>query len=397
MLIIYAGDHSPSTRPGRRAAQVLARASSDVSSTPRSSESASERMYVARGSDVFFERYQVRGSIGFGANGTVVRAQDNITGTAVAIKVLHRDDRLPIDLHVEERMYEKLLAGCNPHISLFAQVLGSGDHEGFHCIIFELCQCTLYDVLQDYSGLMPLPTRHIVEIAYQLVRAIEYLHSLKIVHTDIKLDNIALRAQDTVKISWLDPVTGFHEKKVLAKAQICVLDLGNAVEFQGRGVAHGTVGARGYCAPEVVLGLPWSYAVDSFGVGCVLSELYLGHHLFDPQIASDREYLTAIERLLGPFPDELARTVESRNSGTFTFTSKAVVQYPPPDVVQRVSEYTEAMRRLERVRPLAAQVHDIYLIDLLRNLLAHDPSSRISMEVAAKHRFFDVLMRLQWQ
>ncbi|KAI9056618.1 kinase-like protein [Trametes sanguinea] len=354
-------------------------------------------MYIARGSDVLCKRYQVRGSIGFGASGTVVRAQDNVTGTAVAIKVLHGGVRHPTDVDVEERMYEKLLAGCNPHISLFAQVLGSGDHDGFHCIIFELCQCTLFDVLQDYSGLMPLPARHVLEIAYQLVKAVEYLHSLNIVHTDIKLDNIALRAQDAVNVSWLDPVTGFQEKKVLAKAQICILDLGNAVELQGDGVAHGTIGARGYCAPEVALSLPWSYPVDSFGVGCVLAELYLGRNLFDPQIESDREYLATIDRLLGPFAEQFARMVEARDPGTFAFSNKASVQYPPPESVQLASEYAEAMRRLERVRPLAAQVHDIHLIDLLRLLLSPDPHGRLGMEAAAKHKYFDVMMRLQWR
>ena len=38
------------------------------------------------------------------------------------------------------------------------------------------------------------------------------LHSVGIVHADIKLNNIALKRMDTVNIQWLDPSTGFHEK-----------------------------------------------------------------------------------------------------------------------------------------------------------------------------------------
>lgn len=38
------------------------------------------------------------------------------------------------------------------------------------------------------------------------------LHSLGIVHTDIKLENIALKVQDAAKIRWLDPTAGFQDK-----------------------------------------------------------------------------------------------------------------------------------------------------------------------------------------
>ena len=38
------------------------------------------------------------------------------------------------------------------------------------------------------------------------------LHSVGIIHADIKLNNIALKRADTVNIQWLDPSTGFHEK-----------------------------------------------------------------------------------------------------------------------------------------------------------------------------------------
>ncbi len=57
-------------------------------------------------------------------------------------------------------------------ISLFAAVLGSGTHLGFHCIVFDLCEGTLYDLIKGYSGFLPLPARHVLEMAYQLVSGI---------------------------------------------------------------------------------------------------------------------------------------------------------------------------------------------------------------------------------
>lgn len=122
--------------------------------------------------------------------------------------------------------------------SLFAQVLGGGIHRGHRCVIFELCQTTLYDVLREYSGLTPLPMLHVIEIAFQVLKAVECtliptyqllreltsacsvdLHSLNIVHTDIKLENIALKSVDTVKIRWLDPMAGFDEKASVAPSR----------------------------------------------------------------------------------------------------------------------------------------------------------------------------------
>lgn len=95
--------------------------------------------------------------------------------------------------------------------------------------MFELCHATLYDIMKGLSGLAPLPGRHIVEIAYQMLSAVSCeclhhmycwtlpesssdLHSLGIIHADLKLDNIAVKYPETTTIQWLDPLTGFHDK-----------------------------------------------------------------------------------------------------------------------------------------------------------------------------------------
>ena len=57
--------------------------------------------------------------------------------------------------------------------SLFAFVHGTGTHGGFKCIVFELCHGTLGDLLHCSRGLTPLPSRHVLEIAYQIVSAID--------------------------------------------------------------------------------------------------------------------------------------------------------------------------------------------------------------------------------
>lgn len=38
------------------------------------------------------------------------------------------------------------------------------------------------------------------------------LHSLGIIHTDLKLDNVAVKYSETTTVRWLDPLTGFQDK-----------------------------------------------------------------------------------------------------------------------------------------------------------------------------------------
>ena len=102
------------------------------------------------------------------------------------------------DVRREEKVYRALLAGCDPRIQyapfaislcmlelmaatarrLFAEVLSSGTHRGFHCIVFELCGATLYDMVKGQMGLLPFPARHTLEIAYQLINAVGCMYQV---------------------------------------------------------------------------------------------------------------------------------------------------------------------------------------------------------------------------
>ncbi|KAH9855860.1 kinase-like protein [Lenzites betulinus] len=353
-------------------------------------------VYRARSSDLLMGHYKVLVGLGYGGYGTVVKAEDNVTGTVVAIKLLHRDEERQQDTALEQLTYRRLVEGCDPRVNLFAEVLGSGNHDGFHCIVFELCHGTLLDILRGFSGLAPLPGRHIMEMAYQMLSGICYLHSLGIIHTDLKPDNIAVKCPDTTTVQWFDPVTGFHEKRVLVAAQICILDLGAVVDAILPAGNMGRVSTRQYRAIEVSLGLPWSYGIDTFALGCVISELYLVDVLFSSDVDSDQEHLATWDKLVGPFPTDYALNVENEFPGTFVFDGPtAVVKYPSREDSVTDLDHVEALRRLEEVKPISARVHNSSLCDLIRKLTHPDPSARIQLGAAVKHRYFDALSILQ--
>ncbi|KAI9057841.1 kinase-like protein, partial [Trametes sanguinea] len=333
---------------------------------------------------------RVRVPIGHGSFGTVVKANDIYTDTVVAVKLLHKHEELHDDINKEQDVYRRLSQGCDPRIDLFAQVYGSGTHQGFHCIVFELCHSTLYDVLAGRHGLTPLPARHVLEMGFQLASGLDYLHSLGIAHTDMKPDNIGIKCGDTVNVQWLDVLNGYHKKKVLVCTQLCILDLGNAHEVRSSG-NHGRVGAKTYRAPEVVLGLPWSYAVDAYGLGCVLAEIYLEENLVALDIDTDLEQLATIDSLLGPFPREFAMMVNEKSPDTFTISDVVKVNFPLPIPDAPSPEEVDALRRLEQLRPVSARIHSPLLCDLICKLMAPDPAKRLTLAEAKKHEYFDAL------
>lgn len=163
------------------------------------------------------------------------------------------------------------------------------------------------------------------------------LHSLGIVHTDIKPDNIVFKNTAVVTVRELHPEQGYKPKvgricllllegsvllmflqRILVSTELRIVDLGCAVSplqtsaqiSVGHSLKPGMVGYR---APEVTLGeslcrmgvrvliilcmtgLPWSFEIDSFGIGCVLAEATMLCHVFDGHCDNDREYLATID------------------------------------------------------------------------------------------------------
>jgi dual-specificity kinase len=95
------------------------------------------------------------------------------------------------------------------------------------------------------------------------------LHDRQLVHTDLKPENILLLANGYDK----EPVApgSKHTTRVPVSSAIRLIDFGSATwETQYH---SSVVSTRHYRAPEVILGMPWSYPCDSWSVGCILIEL----------------------------------------------------------------------------------------------------------------------------
>ncbi|XP_020534123.1 serine/threonine-protein kinase STY13 isoform X3 [Jatropha curcas] len=93
----------------------------------------------------------------------------------------------------------------------------------------------------------------VIQIALDLSRGLSYLHSKKIVHRDVKTENMLLDAHRTLKIA----------------------DFGVArVEAQNPRDMTGETGTLGYMAPEVLDGKPYNRRCDVYSFGICLWEIY---------------------------------------------------------------------------------------------------------------------------
>merc|ERR1719326_227009 len=112
----------------------------------------------------------------------------------------------------------------------------------------------------------------------QLLEAVAYIHSLNLVHCDIKPENILIQSYSQVRVKLIDFGSSCFTTDYL----------------------NSYVQSRSYRAPEVILGLPYGPKIDIWSVGCVLAELWTGYVLF--QNDSVQSLLARIIGIIGPFP-----------------------------------------------------------------------------------------------
>jgi len=97
----------------------------------------------------------------------------------------------------------------------------------------------------------------------QVLLAMDFLTIKKIIHRDIKLDNILIRS--------IEDKTEY---------EIRIADFGLAIFTPKNELQKQKCGTPGYVAPEIFQGLGYSYKVDMFSIGSVFFSLLTGLFLF---------------------------------------------------------------------------------------------------------------------
>eukprot|EP01013_Petalomonas_cantuscygni_P018035 TRINITY_DN3535_c0_g1_i1.p1 TRINITY_DN3535_c0_g1~~TRINITY_DN3535_c0_g1_i1.p1 ORF type:complete len:371 (-),score=71.88 TRINITY_DN3535_c0_g1_i1:184-1296(-) len=257
--------------------------------------------HVVLGEDLS-PRYKILDLMGEGTFAKCCELWDRQTKQYLACKIVRAIRKYTRDAEFELQMLLRLKKADPNDERPFVKPIGSflfhpnAPHSTpeHMCILFPRMGPSLLDWIVFHGT---FPVHGVAKIAYQVARTLDFLHTnMRLIHTDLKPENILFEEWDEQeRASRRLERTQPREPK---SWRIRVIDFGGATdEFHS---PQTVVSTRHYRAPEVILGTGWMYAADIWSVGCILTELFTGHVLFDTH--QNGEHLALMERALERMP-----------------------------------------------------------------------------------------------
>ena len=256
-----------------------------------------EFLFVKQAGDVelkdLLTKYELHQKIGEGGMGIVFKAQQRSMAREIALKIL-----APKYAHkpkwVEQFINEARAAGKLNHQNII-QVHDVGTENGIHYFSMEFVDGpTCMHMLKEHGALDVEPA---LEITRQVARALDYAHAHRLLHQDIKPDNIMVGSNEMVKLA----------------------DLGISKTFDEIAAEEGPkkiMGTPHYMSPEAALGKKIDHRVDLYSLGATLYHLLSGktpYHGTNPAEvlkAHVMEPLPPLQDLNPAVPDDVWHLIE---------------------------------------------------------------------------------------
>src|SRR3954469_1819615 len=267
------------------------------------------------------DRFRLDEKVGAGGMSSVYRAFDPTLERWVAIKLMHRDISTDPDQLERFRREARAVASLNhPHV---VTVIDAGEDEGAPYIVFEYVEGeTLKDRIRRL-GMLPVPEA--VAYAIEIGRALSAAHAARLVHRDVKPQNVLIDAEGRAKVT----------------------DFGIARSMEAHGLtATGRVlGTTDYVSPEQALGHQVPEQSDIYSLGIVLYEMLAGEVPFQ----ADTQVAVAMKHVRDPLPD-----VQRRRPEVSAALAAVVERSTAKETQRRYATVTEVVHDLEEVLAIEA-------------------------------------------
>uniref|UniRef100_A0A8C9WJ88 cyclin-dependent kinase n=1 Tax=Scleropages formosus TaxID=113540 RepID=A0A8C9WJ88_SCLFO len=295
-------------------------------------------------SDIGFgklETYVKLGKLGEGTYATVFKGRSKLTENLVALKEirLEHEEGAPCTAIREVSLLKNL-----KHANIVTL------HDIIHTdrsltLVFEYLDSDLKHYLDNCGNLMSM---HNVKIfMFQLLRGLSYCHKRKILHRDLKPQNLLINDKGELKLA--------------------DFGLARAKSVPTKTYSNEVV-TLWYRPPDVLLGsTEYSTPIDMWGVGCILFEMATGRPMFPGSTV--KEELHLIFRLMGTPTEETWPGITTSEE----FRSYLFPQYRAQPLINHVPRL------------------DTEGLDLLSSLLLYETRERISAEASLRHPYFKSL------
>eukprot|EP01017_Pseudomicrothorax_dubius_P046744 TRINITY_DN827_c0_g1_i1.p1 TRINITY_DN827_c0_g1~~TRINITY_DN827_c0_g1_i1.p1 ORF type:complete len:304 (-),score=99.58 TRINITY_DN827_c0_g1_i1:196-1107(-) len=285
------------------------------------------------------ERYMKLEKIGEGTYGVVYKARDKNTGDIIALKKIrleHEDEGVPSTAIREISLLKELQ---HPNVVKLKDIVHG---EAKLYLIFEFAEADL----KKHADVNSLSPTQIKSYVYQLLNGLAFCHSHRVIHRDLKPQNLLLDKNGVLKLA--------------------DFGLARAFTLPIRTYTHEVV-TLWYRAPEILLGQKvYSTPVDIWSVGCIFAELAQKRPIFVGD--SEIDQIFKIFRILGTPNESIWPGVNALPDFKQTFP-----KWAPSPITKHVTN----------LDPIG--------LDLLSQMICYDPSARISARDALNHPYFDDL------
>lgn len=299
------------------------------------------------------EKYEKICRIGKGTFGEVFRAKHRITKKEVALKKILMDNEnegFPITAIREIKILRHYNAENTVNLIEVCRSTTEVNGKAISYLVFDFCHHDLAGLIQEaHDRIKSIP--NIKCIVKQLLEGLHCIHMAKIIHRDMKSSNILITKDGELKIA------------DFGLARPYSLDPKNR-KYTNRVVT------LWYRPPELLLGeRNYACAIDLWGVGCILCELFTREPLMKG--STEQHQLQLIADNIGPISPEVWPQV-----------TELPLYHKVSNVINNGKQKKLLMIKLKRY------THNESALDLIKKLLILDPSKRIDANGALDHDFF---------
>jgi len=368
------------------------KASASISSYCSSSESATSDLYEQDGKGylvfvkglLILNKYKLVRQLGKGTFSRVFecyRIADRVgkkhrpeKRKSFAVKVIRNVYKYQVAAQTELQVLRRIRDNDPDHKSCCIHLVEDAQYKGHPVLVFPLLGSSVYSFMVK-SGYKPFCMDHVVDLMWQIVRGVAAIHSMSIIMTDLKPENIVL-VDDTVD----DSSPNGRNHSTPKSTEIRLIDFGSAV-IHKKGAKHThLIQTRHYRAPEAIFSMEWSFSADIWSIGCILVEFVYGRMLFNTHCSID--HLNQIVKCIGGPPSRMLEEVDDDVWNEY-FDDKGYLN------MKRATRSQTQCKELGKYfdeRHYDEQYANLY--DLCKKMLCWNPKDRITAKDALKHAVF---------